>query len=96
MAASSSSRKPRACEVLPYEHKLGWRGTNTGPISFNNVRIEDDGILGDVLTGGVMHRAGQHRQCPQPRRDFARLRAGHVRQDAGTGQGTPALWQGHV
>ena len=26
--------------VLPYEHKLGWRGTNTGPISFNNIRIE--------------------------------------------------------
>ena len=43
-------------EVLPYEHKLGWRGTNTGPISFNNVRIEADGILGDVLNGGVMHR----------------------------------------
>ena len=42
--------------VLPYEHKLGWRGTNTGPISFNNVRIEADGILGDVLNGGVMHR----------------------------------------
>jgi butyryl-CoA dehydrogenase len=43
--------------VLPYEHKLGWRGTNTGPISFNNVRIEADGILGNVLNGGVMHRA---------------------------------------
>ncbi len=47
-------------EVLPYEHKLGWRGTNTGPISLNNVRIENDGILGDVLTGGFSHRAANH------------------------------------
>ncbi len=44
-------------QVLPYERKLGWRGTNTGPISFNNIRIEADHILGDVLNGGVMHRA---------------------------------------
>jgi alkylation response protein AidB-like acyl-CoA dehydrogenase len=43
--------------VLPYEHKLGWRGTNTGPISFNNVRIENDAILGGLLTGGFSHRA---------------------------------------
>jgi alkylation response protein AidB-like acyl-CoA dehydrogenase len=43
--------------VLPYEHKLGWRGTNTGPISFNNIRIETKDILGDVLTGGSSHRA---------------------------------------
>jgi alkylation response protein AidB-like acyl-CoA dehydrogenase len=43
-------------EVLAYEHKLGWRGTNTGPLNFNNIRIEDDGILGDILTGGIAHR----------------------------------------
>ena len=46
--------------VLPYEHKLGWRGTNTGPISLNNIRIEQDNILGDVLTGGFSHRAANH------------------------------------
>ncbi|MBW8755061.1 MAG: acyl-CoA/acyl-ACP dehydrogenase [Sphingomonadales bacterium] len=43
--------------VAPYEHKLGWRGTNTGPISFDNVYLEADDILGDVLTGGFSHRA---------------------------------------
>ena len=42
--------------VAPYEHKLGWRGTNTGPISFDNIRLEDDAILGDILTGGFSHR----------------------------------------
>ena len=47
-------------EVLPYEHKLGWRGTNTGSINYNNIRIEDDDILGDVLTGGFSHRAANH------------------------------------
>lgn len=46
--------------VLPYEHKLGWRGTNTGPISLNNIRIEQENILGDVLTGGFSHRAANH------------------------------------
>lgn len=43
--------------IAPYEHKLGWRGTNTGPISFDNVRIGADGILGDILNGGINHRA---------------------------------------
>lgn len=43
--------------VAPYEHKLGWRGTNTGPISFDNVYLEPDDILGDLLTGGFSHRA---------------------------------------
>ncbi len=46
--------------VLPYEHKLGWRGTNTGPISLNNIRIEQENVLGDVLTGGFSHRAANH------------------------------------
>jgi alkylation response protein AidB-like acyl-CoA dehydrogenase len=43
--------------VAPYEHKLGWRGTNTGPIAFDNVRIEPDDVLGDILNGGISHRA---------------------------------------
>lgn len=43
--------------VEPYENKLGWRGTNTGPISFDNVFLEDDDILGDILTGGISHKA---------------------------------------
>ena len=43
-------------QALPYEHKLGWRGTNTGPISFNNVFLEEEDILGDILTGGFSHR----------------------------------------
>lgn len=47
-------------EILPYEHKLGWRGTNTGPINYNNIRIEDEDIIGDVLTGGFSHRAANH------------------------------------
>ncbi|MFT3966238.1 MAG: acyl-CoA dehydrogenase family protein [Sphingobium sp.] len=44
-------------EILPYEHKLGWRGTNTGPINFNAIRLTDERILGDILTGGIDHRA---------------------------------------
>lgn len=47
-------------EILPYEHKLGWRGTNTGSINYNNIRIEDDDILGEVLTGGFSHRPANH------------------------------------
>jgi alkylation response protein AidB-like acyl-CoA dehydrogenase len=47
-------------EVLPYDHKLGWRGTNTGSINYNNIRIEDEEILGNVLTGGFSHRAANH------------------------------------
>jgi butyryl-CoA dehydrogenase len=47
-------------EVGPYDHKLGWRGTNTGPLAFNNIRIEQDAILGDVLTGGSSHRAANN------------------------------------
>lgn len=43
-------------QVAPYEHKLGWRGTNTGPIAFDNVHLEAEDILGDILTGGFSHR----------------------------------------
>ena len=37
--------------VSPYEDKLGWRGTNTGPIAFTDVRLGGEDILGDLLTG---------------------------------------------
>lgn len=47
-------------EIAPYEHKLGWRGTNTGSLSYNNVRIDPDDVLGDILTGGFSHRAANH------------------------------------
>lgn len=50
-------REAEGFRVEPYEHKLGWRGTNTGPLSFDNVRIEQKDILGDILNGGVNHRA---------------------------------------
>ena len=46
--------------VEPYEDKLGWRGTNTGPISFNNVHLAEEDILGNILTGGFSHRAANH------------------------------------
>ena len=50
-------REDEGFHVDPYEDKLGWRGTNTGPISFNNIFLEEDDILGDILTGGFSHRA---------------------------------------
>ena len=46
--------------IAPHEHKLGWRGTNTGPIAFDNVRIDAEDVLGDILTGGFSHRAANH------------------------------------
>lgn len=36
--------------VAPYENKLGWRGTNTGGISFTDVLITPDNVLGPPLT----------------------------------------------
>ena len=42
---------------LPHEKKLGWRGTNTGPLNFDGIHLEADDILGDLLTGGFSHRA---------------------------------------
>ncbi len=44
-------------QVAPYEDKLGWRGTNTGPIAFDNVFVAEEDILGDILKGGFTHRA---------------------------------------
>lgn len=46
--------------VAPYEDKLGWRGTNTGPIDFTDVHIPPENILGDLLTGGGANRAANH------------------------------------
>jgi alkylation response protein AidB-like acyl-CoA dehydrogenase len=42
-------------QVQKYEQKLGWRGTNTGPIAFNNVYLAPDDVLGDLLTGNADH-----------------------------------------
>ncbi len=42
-------------DVQKYEDKLGWRGTNTGPIAFNNVAISADDVLGNILSGGPDH-----------------------------------------
>jgi butyryl-CoA dehydrogenase len=50
-------REDQGFEIGPHEDKLGWRGTNTGPISFNNVFLSEDDVLGDILTGGFSHRA---------------------------------------
>jgi len=50
-------REAQGFRVEPYERKLGWRGTNTGPLSFDGVRIEEKDILGDILNGGINHRA---------------------------------------
>jgi len=46
-------REDEGFEVQKYEDKLGWRGTNTGPIAFNNVKISADDVLGDLLTGNA-------------------------------------------
>lgn len=37
-------------QVAPYEDKLGWRGTNTGGISFSDVLITPDNVLGPLLS----------------------------------------------
>lgn len=36
--------------VAPYESKLGWRGTNTGSLSFDDVFVKPENILGDLFT----------------------------------------------
>ncbi|MGE0621249.1 MAG: acyl-CoA dehydrogenase family protein [Pseudomonadales bacterium] len=46
-------REDPGFEVQPYEDKLGWRGTNTGPIAFNEVEIDPQDILGDLLTANA-------------------------------------------
>jgi len=44
-------RSSPGVEVAPYESKLGWRGTNTGTIAYNNVHVPAENVLGDLLTG---------------------------------------------
>lgn len=44
--------------VEPLERKLGWMGTNTGPLSFDDVYLSPEDVLGDLLTGGTL--AGAH------------------------------------
>ncbi|WP_439813728.1 acyl-CoA dehydrogenase family protein [Zavarzinia sp. CC-PAN008] len=39
--------------VDSYEDKLGWRGTNTGPISFTDIDVAPENVLGDLLTGNA-------------------------------------------
>lgn len=48
--------------IAPYEDKLGWRGTNTGSISFTDVLITPDNIVGNLLTAGADHNM----PCNQP------------------------------
>ncbi|MBI2963121.1 MAG: acyl-CoA dehydrogenase family protein [Deltaproteobacteria bacterium] len=47
--------------VARYEDKLGWRGTNTGTVMFNDVFIPPENVLGDLLSGnhdlGVVNQA---------------------------------------
>lgn len=40
-------------DVQKYEDKLGWRGTNTGPIAFTDVSLSSEDVLGDLLTGNA-------------------------------------------
>jgi alkylation response protein AidB-like acyl-CoA dehydrogenase len=42
--------------VAPYEDKLGWRGTNTGSISFEDIEISPENVLGSLLTANYDHR----------------------------------------
>ena len=35
--------------VAPYESKLGWRGTNTGSLAFDDVFVTPENILGDLF-----------------------------------------------
>lgn len=46
-------REDLGFQVQKYEDKLGWRGTNTGPIAFTDVAISTDNILGDLLTSNA-------------------------------------------
>ena len=50
-------RDDEGFEIAPHENKLGWRGTNTGPLAFNNVFLAEDDVLGNILTGGFSHLA---------------------------------------
>ena len=55
-------REQEGFAVAPYEDKLGWRGTNTGSISFTDVVITPENILGNMLTANMEHNM----PCNQP------------------------------
>jgi butyryl-CoA dehydrogenase len=40
-------------QVAPYDAKLGWAGTNTGSLAFNDVFVPAENILGDLLKSDV-------------------------------------------
>lgn len=40
-------------DPAPYEPKLGWRGTNTGAVAYNDVWAPAENLLGDLLTGNA-------------------------------------------
>lgn len=46
-------REAQGFEVQKYEDKLGWRGTNTGPIAFSDVLVPPENVLGDLLTANA-------------------------------------------
>jgi butyryl-CoA dehydrogenase len=46
--------------VAPYEDKLGWRGSNTGGISFSDVLVTPENVLGDLLTGSADNRGANN------------------------------------
>lgn len=46
-------REDQGFDIQKYEDKLGWRGTNTGPIAFNDVVIAPEDVLGDLLTANA-------------------------------------------
>lgn len=46
-------REAEGFQVQKYEDKLGWRGTNTGPIAFTDVAVSPDNVLGDLLTANA-------------------------------------------
>ncbi|WP_439621382.1 acyl-CoA dehydrogenase family protein [Hyphomonas sp.] len=41
----------KGVDVGPHESKLGWRGTNTGGVSYSDVDVSPENILGNLLTG---------------------------------------------
>ncbi len=44
-------RSQKGVGVAPYESKLGWRGTNTGTVAYDDVFVPGENIIGDLLTG---------------------------------------------
>lgn len=36
---------------MPFEEKLGWRGTGTGTVVYDDIMVDPKNVLGDLLTG---------------------------------------------